>query len=69
MAKQKVVETLIDQKKGATENKPVASLTLDDLKKLLKDKEDLKIVLENEYFKLQGQIQFLAQQIQTLEKR
>lgn len=69
MAKSKINSNQIVDQKKETAEKPNAVLSIDDLKKLLKEKEDLKLVLENEYFKLQGQIQFLFQQIQALEKR
>lgn len=66
MAK-KVKESTVEEQPKKEEAVKQNSLSLDDLKKLLKEKEDLKLVLENEFFKLQGQIQFLYQQIQYLQ--
>jgi hypothetical protein len=44
-------------------------MTLEELCKMRKEKEDLKVAIENEYYKLLGQIQLLSQQIDTLAKK
>lgn len=44
-------------------------ITKEDLQKQLKEKEELKIVIENQYYQLIGQIQLLSQQIHTLEEK
>ncbi len=44
-------------------------ITKEELKKQLKDKEELKVVIENQYYQLIGQIQLLSQQIHTLDEK
>lgn len=44
-------------------------ITLEDLKKQLKDREDLKKQLESNYFQVVGQVQLLNQQIEELTKK
>lgn len=44
-------------------------ITLEDLKKLLREKEDFKKQLESNYFQVDGQVQLLKQQIDELTKK
>lgn len=44
-------------------------ITLEDLQKQLKDREELKSKLESSYFQVVGQVQLLQQQIEDLLKK
>ena len=44
-------------------------ITLEDLQKQLKDREELKAKLESSYFQVVGQVQLLNQQIEDLIKK
>jgi molybdopterin converting factor small subunit len=50
------------------EEKKVKTFTIEDLEQQLKKKEEYKLALETEYYKAIGQIQLLAQQIETLKE-
>lgn len=43
-------------------------ITIDDLRQQLTEKNNMKTILENQYYQVQGQILLLLQQIQALEK-
>ncbi len=48
-------------------NKEPKVLSIENLKELLNQKQTYKTSVENEYFKTVGQIQFITEQIKTLE--
>jgi hypothetical protein len=56
------------QIKKVPEQKAV-SMSVEDLVKQLKDKEQLKTVIENQYHQLCGQIQLLVQMINSLQEK
>lgn len=47
----------------------IVAITLDDLKKQYTDISALKERMENDYYRVLGQLSLLKQQIESLEKR
>jgi len=68
---EEVVDKKVELKKEETKAvvKKPASVSLEDLVKQLKDKEQLKVVIENQYHQLCGQIQLLVQMISVLQEK
>jgi hypothetical protein len=51
------------------EEKKSISLSIADLEKQLKQREELKLSLETKYYQVLGQLQLLAQQIEDLKEK
>ena len=73
MAKSKITESKetipVALKEPTKEINQPRFFSVADLKAQLKQKEELKLVLQDEFFKVAGQIQLLLEQINALEKK